>query len=95
MHVVPIGMGGAQQGQVMAYLKSVISRIGENPEKWRCEVVSSSSFAKGIVDFAATEQVDLIAMFTHDRKGIAKMIKGSVTQEVQKMAVMEVHIVKP
>jgi nucleotide-binding universal stress UspA family protein len=39
--------------------------------------------ADGIVDFARREEVDLIAMYTYDRKGLSKLIKGSVAEKVR------------
>lgn len=69
-------------------------RIGTSG-KWRCEVVVSRSVTKGIVDFALREEVDLIAMYTHDRKGLAKLIKGSIAEKVQKNAPIEVKVFRP
>jgi nucleotide-binding universal stress UspA family protein len=39
--------------------------------------------------------VDLIAMYTHDRKGIARLIKGSIASDVSKIAPIEVKVFKP
>ena len=62
---------------------------------WRCGVVEADSVAQGIADFAAREEVDLIAMYTHDRKGLAKLIRGSITEKVQKRAPVDVWVFKP
>ena len=40
------------------------------------------------------EDVELIAMYTHDRKGIARLVKRSVTAEVQREAGIEVRVIK-
>ena len=37
------------------------------------------------------EQVDLIAMYTHDRRGLAKIIKGSIAQRVKEKSPVEVR----
>ncbi|MFQ5872270.1 MAG: universal stress protein [Dehalococcoidia bacterium] len=84
----------AERNQALAYLERVVNRVGEGSGRWRCEVAVSTSAAKGIVDFAVKEQVDLIAMYTHGRKGLAKLFKRSVTQKVQKRASTEVCVVR-
>lgn len=37
---------------------------------------------EGIIDFANAEKIDLIAMATHARKGLAHMFNGSITENV-------------
>jgi len=37
---------------------------------------------EGIIDFAATAHIDLIAMGTHARKGLSHLFSGSVTEDV-------------
>lgn len=36
----------------------------------------------GIIDFASAEKMDLIAMATHGRKGLAHLFNGSITEDV-------------
>ena len=50
-----------------------------------------SSVADQIVNIARREQVDLIAMYTHDRRGLAKIIKGSIAQRVKEKSPVEVR----
>jgi len=51
--------------------------------------------AEGIASFAMREGVDIIAMYTHDRKGIAKLIRKSIAEKVQKSGPVEVRVLKP
>ena len=93
-------MLGSQQeeedrGRALVHLKRIVSQIGEGSVSWRWEVAISSSVADGIADFARREEVGLIAMYTHDRKGLAKLIKGSIAEKVQKRATTEVQIFGP
>lgn len=37
---------------------------------------------EGIIDFAATKKMDMIAMGTHARKGLARLFNGSITEDV-------------
>ena len=57
--------------------------------------MEADSVAQGIADFAAREEVDLIAMSTHDRKGLAKLIRGSIAEKVQERSPVDVRVFKP
>lgn len=69
--------------------------LTETPNTRRREVAVAESVSEGIVEFARKEEVDLIAMYTHDRKGIARLIKGSIASDVSKRALIEVKVFKP
>ena len=74
-----------------------IPQTGHQPTtgRWRCEVAVSGSVAKGIVGFAVREGVDLIGMYTHDRKGLAKLIRGSIAGKMRRRAPVEVQVFRP
>ena len=109
LHIIPPGrtrsmgefvMLGFQQeeeerGRALVHLRRLVSQVGEGSDRWRCEVVVWASVADGIANFAIREKVDLIAMYTHDRKGLAKLIKGSIAEKVQKRATTEVRVFGP
>jgi nucleotide-binding universal stress UspA family protein len=42
--------------------------------------------AEGITGVAAQEKADLIAMYNHDRKGLAGLVKGSIAAKVERGA---------
>ena len=50
------------------------------------EQIESSSPAKQIVDYADANDVDLVVMGTHGRRGVDRMLFGSVTEEVVRQA---------
>ena len=109
LHIIPPGRTRASGGftvlasqeeegertRAMAFLKPIASRLDDSSRQWRCEVAVNSSVIKGIADFAVLEEVDLIAMYTHDRKGLAKLIKGSIAEKVQRKSLTEVRVFKP
>ena len=109
LHVIPPGQAktvglryvSAKQAEKenwslgMGFLKYFANQLNKVSGQWRYEVVVSHSVAEAIADFAFREEVDLIAMYTHDRKGLAKLIKGSVTQKVQERTPTEVRVVRP
>ena len=84
-----------ERTRALAYLNRIAIQIGGGSRRWTCKVAVSGSVADGIATLAAQEQVDLIAMYTHDRTGLAKLIKGSVTEKVQKLATTEVQVLRP
>ena len=81
--------------QAMKYLRDAARRLGNDELMCRCEVVVGDSIAKAIVDFAEREDVDSIVMYTHDRKGLARLIMGSVARDVRRRAVLEVRVLGP
>jgi nucleotide-binding universal stress UspA family protein len=74
------------------YLKEVAQQQGVDSERRVCEAVVASSVADCIVDFANRENVDLIAMYTHDRNVLVRPIIKSVAREVQRKASTEVRV---
>jgi nucleotide-binding universal stress UspA family protein len=89
------GRGEASCRDAMEYLEGVVRRLGPAAHRWRCDVIFASSVADGIANYAAHEKVDLIAMYTHDRKGLAKLIKASIAKKVQGRAQVEVQVFRP
>ena len=84
-----------QRYKAMGYLKYFADGLSTSGGNWRCEVVVSKQVTQGILDFAAQEQVDLIVMYTHSRKGLAKLFKPSVSEQVQAKATTEVMLIRP
>ena len=62
-----------------------------------CDVlaVDGSSPARSIVDLAAKTEADLIALGTHGRSGFERLLLGSVTEKVVRMAQCPVITVPP
>lgn len=89
------GRGEASRRDAMEYLERVVRRLEPAANRWRCDVIFASSVADGIANYAAQQKVDLIAMYTHDRKGLAKLIKASVAKKVQDRAQVEVQVFRP
>ena len=95
-HLVPATqVEEGQRSEAMSYCSTALGRLGGSPGRLRCEAIVSDSVSGGIVDFAGREEVDLIAMYTHDRKGLAALVKSSVAKNVQRKAGIEVRVFKP
>ena len=74
-----------EKEKALAYLTGFAHHLPEGV-KVRCEVSVAESVAHGIVNFASHEHVDVIAMYTHDRNPILKLMSGSVADAVRKTA---------
>jgi len=48
-----------------------------------------------IVDYAREQAVDLIAMATHGRSGLSRLVQGSVASQVVQSGVAPVLLVRP
>lgn len=70
----------------------LVDRLGYDANRWRCEVISAPSVAHGVISFASRESVNVIVMNTHERKGMAKLTKRSISKEVQQKAPVEVKV---
>ena len=81
--------------RALKYLGHLADQLRQASGHWRCEVAVSGSVAKEIVTYAVREKVDLIAMYTHERTGLAKLIKGSIAEKVQQKSPIEVRVLKP
>lgn len=57
-------------------------------------VLRTGTPAKVILDFANEEKVDLIVMGTHGRRGLDRVLLGSVTEEVVRVAKVPVMTVR-
>ncbi|MYC30272.1 MAG: cyclic nucleotide-binding domain-containing protein [Chloroflexi bacterium] len=80
------------RAEAMGYLRSLVRQQDSDRDNWRLQVEIASSVADGILYLAERESVDLIAMYTHDRKLLARHIKRSIAREVQRRAATEVRI---
>lgn len=76
------------------YLVDAASRLGENV---RCTpaVLQSDDPERAILDYARAHRVDMIAMATHGRMGLARTVRGSVTDAVIRSGVAPVLVCRP
>ena len=82
----------ADRSEAMAYLRSLSRQQEWAADNWRLEVEVANSVADGIVRLADREAVDLVAMYTHDRKLLARHVKRSIAREVQRRCATEVRV---
>ena len=79
-----------ERNRAMVPLNRLSGELSEASIKSSCAVAVSKAVAECIANYASQEGADLIAMYTHGRTGLAKLLKGSVTADVKKRASVEV-----
>jgi nucleotide-binding universal stress UspA family protein len=78
-----------------SYLFRVAAELRNNGVSVTTDIVIAEHVANAIGDFASRERADLIAIATHGRGGLARMIRGSVADAMMHSAKMSMLIFKP
>lgn len=77
------------------YLQRVAARLRERGLTVSTAAVVHTAPALGILDYAATGSVDMIAMATHGRGGWSRVALGSVADKVMRGTMMPVLLYRP
>ena len=83
------------RSRALAYLHRIVNRLKGSSVEAVPAVVVNDSVPAAIVAYANRNSVDLISMFTHDRRGLARLVRGSVAREVERRAIMPVRVFRP
>jgi len=67
-------------------LEDMVGAVGESAPAATIAVVTASSAAFAIVNYAKHHQIDLIVMGTHGRGALAHLVMGSVAERVVRLA---------
>jgi nucleotide-binding universal stress UspA family protein len=78
-----------------AYLYHVASGLRRNGLVVTTDIVIGENIAHAIGDFASREKADLIAIATHGRGGLARMLRGSVADAIMLSGKMSMLVFKP
>ncbi len=76
------------------YLQRVVFDHFKNNDAVAYEVCAGP-VAETIMDYAASIEADVIAMSTHGRSGLARMVIGSVADEIVRRSNLPVLLVRP
>ncbi|MCG3140992.1 MAG: putative universal stress protein [Anaerolineae bacterium] len=77
------------------YLQRVVFDYFENNDDAVAYDVCAGPVAETIMEYAASIEADLIAMSTHGRSGLARMMIGSVADEIVRRSNLPVLLVRP
>ena len=78
-----------------AYLFRVASRLRRNGLVVTTDIVIGENAADAIGDFASREKADIIAIATHGRGGLARMVRGSVADAIMHSGKLSMLVLKP
>ena len=87
-------MQESQRAEVLVEMKETLHRL----ENLGYEVTLEVTFgepAKEIINFVTLTAVDLVAMITHGRSGLGKMLFGNVAEELIQRANVPVLLLRP
>jgi nucleotide-binding universal stress UspA family protein len=83
------------QAQAEQYLAEVAARWRTDKLMIRCRALLGRPIASTIAQVAAEEHVDLIAMSTHGRSGIGRLVLGSVATGTLQRAEVPLLVIRP
>lgn len=78
-----------------SYLARIADRLRRGNLSVDTQVIIGEDVAAAIGDYAARQHADLIAIATHGRGGLARMIRGSVSDAVTRSARTSVLVLRP
>lgn len=87
-------MQESQRAEVMAELQETLHNLENLGYEVTLEVTFGEPAAE-IVNFATLTNVDLVAMITHGRSGLGKMLFGNVAEELIQRADVPVLLLRP
>lgn len=77
------------------YLFGVAKRVRANGIPTLTDILISDNVAEAISDYATRQRVSLIAIATHGRGGVTRMLRGSVADALLHSATMSMLVLKP
>ncbi len=83
----------AEREDARSYLAAVAERLKAEKTEVRTEIVEGTA-GDAIVDFAHQHGMDLIAMSTHGRSGLSRVVYGSVADQVLRQAGTPVLLIR-
>jgi nucleotide-binding universal stress UspA family protein len=78
-----------------AYLFGIAGRLRRDGASVTSDIVIAENVPNAIRDFASREKADLIAIATHGRGGLARMLRGSVADAIMHSGRMSMLVLKP
>jgi nucleotide-binding universal stress UspA family protein len=77
------------------YLSYVANRLRDRGVAVTTDIVIAENVASAIGDFASRERADVIAIATHGRGGLARMLRGSVADAIMHSGRLSMLVFKP
>ena len=90
----PIPDSEARLKEAREYLQAIAARLRQDGVRVKTEVIERDVVADAIVAHATEHQCDLIAMTTHGRSGLSRLLFGSVAESVVRHAPCPVLLIR-
>ena len=89
----PTPLVEAEREEATAYLEAIAARLRQGGLNVRCETMLGSA-GSALIEQAAAAGADLIAMTTHGRGGLGRLVFGSVADEVLRHSACPILLVR-
>jgi nucleotide-binding universal stress UspA family protein len=87
--------GPAQEAAAREYLDATLSRLSREGVRARTRFERADNVAVSILETAAAESADLLALCTHGRTGLARLALGSVADKLVRASTLPVLLFRP
>jgi nucleotide-binding universal stress UspA family protein len=95
VHVTDSAQIGVASGRLSDWVSTELARIAPERGSPRCELLEvSGAPAKEVVRIAGKVDADLVVVGTHGRRGVRRLVLGSVAEEVLRTASCPVLVVR-
>lgn len=84
-----------KEAEAKEYLEGIAVSFGGEGLNTECVVLHKLSVDEAILNYAAENDVDIIAMTTHGRSGLLRTVLGSVADSVVRKSGLPVMIINP
>lgn len=81
--------------EALSYLGGIAADVQSESIKVTVDVITHVNPALAVLEYAKRESVDLIAMATHGRGGVRRMVLGSVTDKVLRGTALPMLLLRP
>jgi nucleotide-binding universal stress UspA family protein len=86
---------GVQRKETQEYLDGLVNDLQERGVSVRSTVVAGHNVAEALLDMAHPQRIDLVAIATHGRGGVQRLLLGSVADKLIRGAGPPVLVVRP
>jgi nucleotide-binding universal stress UspA family protein len=86
---------GVQRKETQEYLDGLVNDLREQGARARATVVVEDNVAETLLDLAHPHRIDLVAIATHGRGGVQRLLLGSVADKLIRGAGPPVLVIRP
>ena len=91
-----VGANGLpEKAEAEIYLRRIAARLREQGLQVRTRLIAAGHVAEAILEEAEVQEINLIALATHGRGGIQRLLLGSVADKLVRLAMCSVLVYRP